>query len=77
MIRGETASSRSKMIASAGMPFAFSSARSLAAGMYRTERRGRSEVMKCSFLEAVPGGQLGVARGELTGEFDHDLALFD
>ncbi|MEY4009580.1 MAG: hypothetical protein RLZZ93_272 [Actinomycetota bacterium] len=30
---GDTASSRSKMMASAGMPFAFSSARSLAAGM--------------------------------------------
>ncbi len=38
---GATASSRSKMIASAGIVFAFSSARSLAAGMYSTERRGR------------------------------------
>ena len=41
---GATASSRSKMIESAGMVLAFSSARSLAAGMYSTERRGRSAV---------------------------------
>ena len=39
---GATASSRSKMIASAGIVLAFSSARSLAAGMYSTDRRGRS-----------------------------------
>ena len=41
---GATASSRSKMIASHGIVLAFSSARSLAAGMYSTDRRGRSVV---------------------------------
>ena len=39
---GATASSRSKISASAGIVLAFSSARSLAAGMYSTDRRGRS-----------------------------------
>ena len=42
---GATASSRSKMMQSAGSVFAFSSARSLAAGMYSADRRGRKLVM--------------------------------
>src|SRR4051794_9460666 len=67
---GATASSRSKMIESAGNVFAFSKARSLAAGMYSTERRGRRS-------EAICRRQFSVARSQLPGELDDDLALLD
>ena len=74
---GATASSRSKMMASAAISLALARARSLAAGMYSTDRRGRRVSSAMSGSDPVERGEVGIARGELFGETDHDPALLD
>ena len=70
---GATASSRSKMSASHGIDFAFSSARSFDDGMYNTERRGNSYVLHMSARAPSVGkpvrhSQRGVASGQVCGQ---------
>src|SRR3954452_19952905 len=60
---GATASSRAKISASAGIVFAFSSARSLAAGMYSTDRRGRNSCPLTS--EPVGRGEIRIGDRQL------------
>ena len=64
---GATASSRSKIIVSAARVFAFSSARSLDAGMYRQDRRGRNFI--CVMLALYPMRDAVQTDLERTAEF--------
>ena len=68
------------MRASAGMALAFSSARSLAAGMYRTLRRGRRALSSISVLQGdrrIERGELRVAGCEIVGQLDETPAALN